>query len=400
VDSLRASNPELGGGADALFSAACRYIIDFQLKEQFCTAVVSDMYASILEVLPDVFVGPPFCLTPLVNLMCGELETAFLEVGRPLPPWRSAAAMIGRWMGDAYVDVPVPLPVAGPGEVRRFMNAVGADSPPTEKTAPSFEATSPRDFHHRQGYLRSVAECGCSADSHRAARPTGRKRAPAVPFAKVPRCCAVNQGFDRHSGSGKSHCVIAASQPLRSQRGFLPGSTSTAVPSGTSLLQPLPTWAIAPAKSANFLGTPLSADSVAAAMNAAMLIVPNSQRPFCAVASRGTVDAGDMDDAMSCSSHSSIIFGSSPVDSERSDLCSSPRAPETVSDAASDGHYSPSTDSFLASGSLSAGRRRSLLTEKLKACGPQHHVVVNAGSCGGLRVWCMDAVADGSKAAP
>jgi hypothetical protein len=72
--------------------------------------------------LPQVFVGMPCQLQPVVQLLCEEMELSFLEAGRPCPPWREWAATINRWMSDQYVDVIVPEPTATDEEVREFID--------------------------------------------------------------------------------------------------------------------------------------------------------------------------------------------------------------------------------------------------------------------------------------
>jgi hypothetical protein len=71
--------------------------------------------------LPQVFVGMPCQLQPVVQLLCEEMELSFLEAGRPCPPWREWAATINRWMSDQYVDIIVPEPTATDEEVVEYI---------------------------------------------------------------------------------------------------------------------------------------------------------------------------------------------------------------------------------------------------------------------------------------
>lgn len=77
---------------------------------------------AILTSLPEVFVGMPCQLQPVVQLLCEEIELCFLEAGRPCPPWRSWSATINRWMSDQYVDVVVPGPQATHAEVASYLD--------------------------------------------------------------------------------------------------------------------------------------------------------------------------------------------------------------------------------------------------------------------------------------
>ncbi|GIL64467.1 hypothetical protein Vafri_18378 [Volvox africanus] len=80
------------------------YIIDPQFKEQFIIAKTTARYASILAVIPQVFVGPEEHVALLVTFLCNEMSAAFRQLGSVLPPWRQASSMLSKWKPRKSID--------------------------------------------------------------------------------------------------------------------------------------------------------------------------------------------------------------------------------------------------------------------------------------------------------
>lgn len=112
-----------GGGADCLRNlrhsfVSCtlpgtspnsrrRYIVDPRFKEQFVIAKPTSRYATILQAVPNAYVGPEEHLAPFVNFLCGELAAAFRTHGCVLPPWRQATSMLSKWKPRRSLDEPM-----------------------------------------------------------------------------------------------------------------------------------------------------------------------------------------------------------------------------------------------------------------------------------------------------
>lgn len=83
------------------------YVVDPMFREQFELAGASSSYTALLQLLPDVFVGTPAQLQPIVSNMTRAAEAHFASRGRPLPPWRTQAALLSVWLPAAAHDIPV-----------------------------------------------------------------------------------------------------------------------------------------------------------------------------------------------------------------------------------------------------------------------------------------------------
>eukprot|EP00775_Hariotina_reticulata_P006178 gene6178-6416_t len=97
------------------------YVLEPHFKEIFNTGIMSSDYSAVWHSLPQVFIGTPCQLQPVVQLLCEEMELSFLESGRACPPWRSWSATINRWMSDQYVDILVPDATATEEEVAEYL---------------------------------------------------------------------------------------------------------------------------------------------------------------------------------------------------------------------------------------------------------------------------------------
>jgi uncharacterized protein (TIGR01615 family) len=78
-------------------------VVDANFREQFAVAKPSARYASVLGALDPEAVAPPEALQHAVAILARELARSFAEQGLALPPWRSQAALQGKWRADAHL---------------------------------------------------------------------------------------------------------------------------------------------------------------------------------------------------------------------------------------------------------------------------------------------------------
>ncbi len=97
---------------DSFFAGEC-VIVDPAFRSQFEVAglAASGRYTSqLVPLLPHLFVGMLSTLASIVQLMDSALVEEAQARGLELPPWRSAGAMLSKWMPKRYSD-----------EVRRYV---------------------------------------------------------------------------------------------------------------------------------------------------------------------------------------------------------------------------------------------------------------------------------------
>lgn len=72
-------------------------ILDPYFKSQFEIQHPSRTYSSIMEHLPEAFIGSLERLEVLVRTLCREMHGSFHESGLPVPPWRVYGAIMPKW---------------------------------------------------------------------------------------------------------------------------------------------------------------------------------------------------------------------------------------------------------------------------------------------------------------
>ncbi|KAL0310764.1 UNVERIFIED_CONTAM: hypothetical protein Sangu_2371100 [Sesamum angustifolium] len=77
-----------------------RYIIEIHLAGEFTFARPTGGYASLLEDLPQIFVGKPDELKQVVRIMCRAIKRSMKSVGIHVPPWRRLVYMQSKWFGS------------------------------------------------------------------------------------------------------------------------------------------------------------------------------------------------------------------------------------------------------------------------------------------------------------
>ena len=77
------------------------YIIEMSFRDHFRMPLVEgmvDRYAQVVDAVPQHVVAPTDVLTSVVEILCGEISSAFEECGWTLPPWRRQKALLSKWL--------------------------------------------------------------------------------------------------------------------------------------------------------------------------------------------------------------------------------------------------------------------------------------------------------------
>ncbi|KAK2992235.1 hypothetical protein RJ640_005722 [Escallonia rubra] len=80
--------------------AGTRYIVDVFLAGEFEIARPTDLYASLLDALPPVFVGEAEELKRVVRLMCSATKESMKTMEMHVPPWRRYGYVQAKWFGS------------------------------------------------------------------------------------------------------------------------------------------------------------------------------------------------------------------------------------------------------------------------------------------------------------
>ena len=72
-------------------------VVEPRFKDQFVIANPTRTYETLLELVPETFVGVATDLMAALDILCKEMRTAFQETGRPLPPWRRKKSLASKW---------------------------------------------------------------------------------------------------------------------------------------------------------------------------------------------------------------------------------------------------------------------------------------------------------------
>ncbi|KAL7126607.1 hypothetical protein ABFS83_14G199600 [Erythranthe nasuta] len=83
-----------------VIAGGTRYIVQVLLEGEFTIARPSGGYASLLEILPVVFVGKPEELKQVVRFMCTAVRKSMTIAGIHLPPWRRHDYIQNKWFGS------------------------------------------------------------------------------------------------------------------------------------------------------------------------------------------------------------------------------------------------------------------------------------------------------------
>ncbi|KAK9935920.1 hypothetical protein M0R45_012793 [Rubus argutus] len=77
-----------------------RYIVEPFFTGEFEIARPTSRYTSLLNVLPQIFIGEVEELKKIVRIMCTAIKKSMKEVDMPIPPWRRNGYMLAKWFGS------------------------------------------------------------------------------------------------------------------------------------------------------------------------------------------------------------------------------------------------------------------------------------------------------------
>ena len=72
-------------------------VVEPRFKDQFVIANPTRAYETLLDLVPETFVGTVTDLMAAVDVLCKEMSTSFRRTGRPLPPWRRKKSLASKW---------------------------------------------------------------------------------------------------------------------------------------------------------------------------------------------------------------------------------------------------------------------------------------------------------------
>ncbi|XP_039037526.1 uncharacterized protein LOC120174867 [Hibiscus syriacus] len=93
-----------------VYTNESQYIVEVNLVAQFKIARPTTSYASLLELIPPIFVGKPKELKQVMKLLCKAMRESMKAEDMHLPPWRRSGYMQSKWFGlykRTVNDVPV-----------------------------------------------------------------------------------------------------------------------------------------------------------------------------------------------------------------------------------------------------------------------------------------------------
>lgn len=144
-------------------------VVDAGFRDAVAVVAPPPRLAKVLDALPRVFVGGAARLDEAVRRVAAETRLALEAEGRPLPPWRSARALLSKWMpqgAGAVVDErPSEEMAAGGSSACSTSSAAAARagaasglSPPTTPTSAAAAAGCCSPFSTASdGYRRSLS---------------------------------------------------------------------------------------------------------------------------------------------------------------------------------------------------------------------------------------------------
>ncbi|KAF1002139.1 uncharacterized protein LOC141702247 [Apium graveolens] len=82
--------------------AGKRYIVEVSIASEFELGRSTNGYASLLQILPPIFVGKVEMLEQIVRLMCRAIKKCMKKHEMHVPPWRRHAYMQAKWFTSSY----------------------------------------------------------------------------------------------------------------------------------------------------------------------------------------------------------------------------------------------------------------------------------------------------------
>lgn len=103
-------------------AAGDRVIIDIDFRSEFEIARSTKAYKSILQVLPNIFVGKADRLQRIVSIVCEAARQSLKKKGMPFPPWRKSEYVKAKWLSPYTRNTPMPTPVPSPLNSSSFVS--------------------------------------------------------------------------------------------------------------------------------------------------------------------------------------------------------------------------------------------------------------------------------------
>ncbi|XP_022854735.1 uncharacterized protein LOC111376041 [Olea europaea var. sylvestris] len=75
-----------------------RFIIDIDFRSEFEIARSTKAYRSLLQTLPNIFVGKSDRLEKIINVVSDAAKQSLKKKGMPFPPWRKADYVKAKWL--------------------------------------------------------------------------------------------------------------------------------------------------------------------------------------------------------------------------------------------------------------------------------------------------------------
>ena len=234
-------------------------VVDAGFRDAVAVAAPPPALERVLDALPRVFVGGAAKLAAAVGLVAAETRQALEAEGRPLPPWRSARALLSKWMPQ------------GAGAV--------ADERPSEGAGGAAGGEPPSSFSPR-------SSAAAAADAVAAASGLSP---PTSPVCATAGCCSPFSSGGRHVGGGGAFstspegpfaATAAAAVPPTALGGG--GSKNAATPPIALVAPPLVARLSVSLLSSSLARVSASASSAAASAakaTAAMMAAADEMRP-------------------------------------------------------------------------------------------------------------------------
>lgn len=77
-----------------------RYIVEILLAGEFTIARPTGGYTSLLNILPQIYVGREEELKKVVRVMCNGIKRSMKSAGMHVPPWRRGVYMKSKWFAS------------------------------------------------------------------------------------------------------------------------------------------------------------------------------------------------------------------------------------------------------------------------------------------------------------
>ena len=81
-----------------------RYIIDIDFRSEFEIARSTKSYKSVLQMLPNIFIGKTDRLLKIINIVSDAAKLSMKKKGMPFPPWRRADYVKAKWLSP-YIRI-------------------------------------------------------------------------------------------------------------------------------------------------------------------------------------------------------------------------------------------------------------------------------------------------------